>query len=137
MRFNLDPTLISGWGAQSIGLSLTPPTAPNSDPSPTAGMNIAQRILHVGGRNNAAGYVEFGSTQAVEALVRQVLRDVNTPLPASAKREQLAAQPEAIEPLLQGLRKISRYNPQISYDIAIVVKVAQLALRDYWKARNA
>lgn len=32
-------------------------------------MNIAQRILHVGGRNNAAGYVEFGSIQAVEALV--------------------------------------------------------------------
>lgn len=45
-------------------------------PSPTAGMNIAQRILHVGGRNNAAGYVEFGSIQAVEALVRQVIRDL-------------------------------------------------------------
>ncbi len=44
--------------------------------SPTAGMTIAQRILHVGGRNNAAGYVEFGSTQAVEALVRQVIRDM-------------------------------------------------------------
>lgn len=43
--------------------------------SPTAGMSIEQRILHVGGRNNAAGYVEFGSTQAVLALVRQVLRD--------------------------------------------------------------
>lgn len=48
--------------------------------SPTAGMNIAQRILHVGGRNNAAGYVEFGSIQAVEALIRQVLRD----MPATA-----------------------------------------------------
>ncbi|RQO58008.1 hypothetical protein DBR47_14550 [Paucibacter sp. KBW04] len=45
-------------------------------------MNIAQRILHVGGRNNAAGYVEFGSTQAVEALVRQVLRD----LPSESNR---------------------------------------------------
>jgi hypothetical protein len=45
-------------------------------PSPTAGMNIAQRILHVGGRNNAAGYVEFGSIQAVQALVSQVLRDL-------------------------------------------------------------
>lgn len=44
-------------------------------PSSTAGMSTAQRILHVGGRNNAAGYVEFGSTQAVEALLRQVLRD--------------------------------------------------------------
>jgi len=46
------------------------------DHSPTTGMNIAQRILHVGGRNNAAGYVEFGSIQAVEALVRHVLRDL-------------------------------------------------------------
>lgn len=44
--------------------------------SPTAGMNIAQRILHVGGRDNAAGYVEFGSIQAVEALVRQFIRDL-------------------------------------------------------------
>jgi hypothetical protein len=51
------------------------PRAPSVQPSPTAGMTIAQRILHVGGRNNAAGYVEFGSTQAVEALVQQVLRD--------------------------------------------------------------
>ena len=59
-------------------------------PSPTAGMNIAQRILHVGGRNNAAGYVEFGSIQAVEALVRQVLRDLPQP-----KREPL--NPEQIE----------------------------------------
>lgn len=49
--------------------------APAQEPSPTAGMTLAQRILHVGGRNNAAGYVEFGSTQAVDALVRQVLRE--------------------------------------------------------------
>lgn len=42
-------------------------------------MSMAQRILHVGGRNNAAGYVEFGSAQAVEALVRQVIRDMPQP----------------------------------------------------------
>lgn len=54
---------------------------PVQEPRPTAGMNIAQRILHVGGRDNAAGYVEFGSTQAVEALVRQVLRDLPQPVP--------------------------------------------------------
>ena len=53
-------------------------------PSPTAGMNIAERILHVGGRNNAAGYVEFGSIQAVEALINQVLRD----LPAQEKNSE-------------------------------------------------
>lgn len=61
----------------------TPPA-----PSPTAGMNIAQRILHVGGRNNAAGYVEFGSIQAVEALVRQVLRDL--PAPQQEAQEPVA-----------------------------------------------
>lgn len=53
-----------------------------AEPSPTSDMNIAQRILHVGGRNNAAGYVEFGSIQAVEALVRQVLRDLPQPTAA-------------------------------------------------------
>lgn len=58
------------------------------EPSPTASMNIAQRILHVGGRNNAAGYVEFGSIQAVDALVRQVLRD----LPAAARGPMTTSQ---------------------------------------------
>ena len=61
-----------------------PAVAATREPSPTAGMNIAQRILHVGGRNNDAGYVEFGSIQAVEALVRQVLRDIPTPAAVSA-----------------------------------------------------
>lgn len=68
--------------ARIAALTQAAPTTP----SPTAGMNIAQRILHVGGRNNAAGYVEFGSIQAVEALVRQVLRDLPAapqPSPAS------------------------------------------------------
>lgn len=54
--------------------------AAEAQPSPTAGMNIAQRILHVGGRDNAAGYIEFGSIQAVEALVRHVLRDQQQPV---------------------------------------------------------
>ena len=61
-----------------------------ADPSPTAGMNIPQRILHVGGRNNDAGYVEFGSIQAVEALVRQVLRDLPAPAPADSVQEDAA-----------------------------------------------
>jgi hypothetical protein len=63
---------------ESDGLHHNKP-APVQEPSPTAGMNMAQRILHVGGRNNVAGYVEFGSIQAVEALVRQVLRDLHAP----------------------------------------------------------
>lgn len=48
----------------------------NKEPSPTSGMTIEQRILHVGGRNNQAGYVEFGSTQAVQAMISQILRDL-------------------------------------------------------------
>jgi len=44
--------------------------------SPTDGMNLQERILHVGGRNNDAGYVEFGSVQAVRALILQVVRDL-------------------------------------------------------------
>ncbi|WP_315125201.1 hypothetical protein [Comamonas antarctica] len=46
------------------------------EPSPTAGMSLGQRIMHVGGRENAAGYIEFGSVAAVRALVAQVLRDL-------------------------------------------------------------
>ena len=53
-------------------------------PSPTAGMNLGQRILHVGGRENAAGYIEFGSVAAVRALVSQVLRDLQAAPPAPA-----------------------------------------------------
>lgn len=55
--------------------TFTPDVKTPSEPSPTAGMKMAQRILHVGGRNNAAGYVEFGSVQAVQALVQQFVRD--------------------------------------------------------------
>ena len=51
------------------------PTVVPDKPSQTFRMSMAQRILHVGGRNNSAGYVEFGGVQAVEALVRQALRD--------------------------------------------------------------
>lgn len=45
--------------------------------TPTKGMNLAQRIAHVGGRINAQGYVEFGSEMAVQALIEHVLRDRN------------------------------------------------------------
>lgn len=59
--------------------------AAQAEPSPTAGMNIGQRILHVGGRENAAGYIEFGSVSAVRALVGQVLRDLQAAPPAQAQ----------------------------------------------------
>lgn len=104
------------------------PAAPvaQGEPSPTAGMNIAQRILHVGGRNNAAGYIEFGSIQAVEALVRQVLRDLPKPAPASQPwcpsaaqldeiRQRLGwvplGQMRAIAIAILALRPVSRLQP--------------------------
>lgn len=94
------------------------------EPSPTAGMNIAQRILHVGGRNNAAGYVEFGSIQAVEALVRQVLRDLpTTPVQPQGEQEPAETFDEVwaaidwdkwrMEPIRELVREIhSKTSPQ-------------------------
>ena len=48
-------------------------------PSPTHGMNLGERIAHVGGRTNDAGYIEFGSVMAVDALIQHVLRDAQSP----------------------------------------------------------
>lgn len=42
---------------------------------PTHGMSLGQRIAYVGGRENAQGYVDFGSSMAVHALIQHVLRD--------------------------------------------------------------
>jgi len=44
--------------------------------SPTKGMNLGERIAHVGGRENEAGYIEFGSVMAVDALINHILRDI-------------------------------------------------------------
>lgn len=82
----------------------------DEQPSPTAGMTIEQRILHVGGRNNAAGYVEFGSTQAVRALVHQVLRDLpkHTPIPASELVTMYAESPTSDAEMIEFARAIER-----------------------------
>lgn len=66
-------------------------------PSPTAGMNLGQRILHVGGRENAAGYIEFGSVAAVRALVSQVLRDLQAASSAPAAVPVLYVSPGQLE----------------------------------------
>ncbi|AZV94459.1 hypothetical protein NJI34_20985 [Pseudomonas sp. S 311-6] len=52
--------------------------------SPTRGMNLGQRIAHVGGRENAQGYIEFGSPMAVDALIQQILRDMTVSTPQGA-----------------------------------------------------
>jgi hypothetical protein len=43
--------------------------------SATEGMNLGDRIAHVGGRVLEDQTVVFGSVMAVDALIRQVLRD--------------------------------------------------------------
>ncbi|ATI00013.1 hypothetical protein [Alcaligenes faecalis] len=52
--------------------------------SPTRGMSLGQRIAHVGGRENAQGYIEFGSPMAVDALIQHILRDLTTSTPQGA-----------------------------------------------------
>jgi len=71
-------------------------------PSPTAGMNLGERIKHVGGRENAAGYIEFGSVAAVRALVRQYLRDL--PAPQQATPEPLTLGPLAKRNIYDAIR---------------------------------
>lgn len=63
-RDRLRALLATGGQAQAV------------EKSATHGMNLGQRILHVGGRENAQTYIEFGSVAAVRALVDQVLRDL-------------------------------------------------------------
>ncbi|RMX06739.1 hypothetical protein D8I35_09565 [Corticibacter populi] len=65
-------------------------------PSPTAGMNLGERILHVGGRNNAQGYIEFGSPMAVYALIHGVLRDMSTPGQDGAFQARYRLQPDGV-----------------------------------------
>lgn len=59
----------------------TPPASAQNDAkdehSDTYGMNLGERIAHVGGRTNAQGYTEFGSPMAVNALIQHVLRDID------------------------------------------------------------
>jgi hypothetical protein len=66
-------------------------TTPQQVASATTGMNLGERIKHVGGRENAQGYIEFGSVMAVKALIDHVLRDLHTtPQPVVPEAEALA-----------------------------------------------
>jgi len=51
--------------------------------SPTHGMSLDERIEHVSGRTNTAGYIEFDNVMAVSALIDHVLRDSPAPRPAA------------------------------------------------------
>lgn len=50
-------------------------------PSPTSGMNLGQRVAHVGGRTRDDHCVEFGSWLAVSLLVEHFLRDLKHDTP--------------------------------------------------------
>ncbi|UUC95448.1 hypothetical protein [Comamonas sp. C11] len=67
---------IENHAAIRAALAATPAPSPVVIKSDTHGMNLGQRILHVGGRENAQTYIEFGSVGAVDMLVSQVLRDL-------------------------------------------------------------
>lgn len=51
-------------------------------PSPTSGMNIGERIAHVGGRTREDHCIEFGSVLAVSLLMDHVARDLVGDQPA-------------------------------------------------------
>ncbi len=76
-------------------LAATPP-AQAQEKSATYGMQITDRILHIGGRENAQGYIEFGSVAAVRALVLQVIRDLPGGAPGVAATQPARAQPYAV-----------------------------------------
>lgn len=59
--------------------------------SVTARMTLAERIAHVGGRGNAAGYIEFGSVMAVNALIQHALRDAALATQQATKGDERAA----------------------------------------------
>lgn len=54
-----------------------------------AAMTLGERIAHVGGRENAAGYIEFGSVMAIDALIQHVLRDARIASAATVKGDEL------------------------------------------------
>ena len=99
-------TLVNGWDyevrylyteQQVHALLATPNNLPAQavEKSATHGMSLHQRILHVGGRENAQTYIEFGSVAAVRALVDQVLRD----LPDGAQEFSMPAPPPQADAL--------------------------------------
>ncbi|PVX75591.1 hypothetical protein [Paraburkholderia unamae] len=53
--------------------------------SATGGMTLGERIAHVGGRENANGYIEFGSVMAINALIQHALRDARAASKATVK----------------------------------------------------
>lgn len=64
-------------GAHPIPAGSVADEGAEDERSDTYGMNLGERIAHVGGRTNAQGYTEFGSPMAVNALIQHVLRDID------------------------------------------------------------
>lgn len=92
------PLLEHGWDEVPAGAF--------KKPSPTHGMNLGQRIKHVGGRENAQGYIEFGSVAAVRALILQWLRDMPPAVPEDVAR----VNQQMLEALKASRAYIARYG---------------------------
>ncbi|WP_187702434.1 hypothetical protein [Burkholderia gladioli] len=108
------------------------------EPSPTVGMNLGERIKHVGGRENAAGYIEFGSVAAVDALIKQVIRDLPRPSPSDAidtalLREALDDQC-AFQAEIDRLRKI--INTPQSGNFLRAVSIEAEHQRQRWSSKH-
>lgn len=75
--------------------------------SPTSGMNLGQRIAHVGGRTKEDHCIEFGSVLAVALLLDHAVRDLkfDTPLHSTAP---IIERIEALEKKHGGLRAAAR-----------------------------
>ena len=72
--------------SEAFGRPALPAKAPEiEEGSETKGMNLGERIAHVGGRENKAGYIEFGSVMAVQALIHHVIRDIDRPSQPTAQ----------------------------------------------------
>ncbi|KDD41012.1 hypothetical protein L532_4328 [Bordetella bronchiseptica OSU095] len=75
-----NPEQPTHWQPLPAAPGVPPASAQNDakdEHSDTYGMNLGERIAHVGGRTNAQGYTEFGSPMAVNALIQHVLRDID------------------------------------------------------------
>lgn len=79
------------------------PGSAEAPPSPTHGMNLGERIKHVGGRENAQGYIEFGSVAAVRALILQWLRD----MPAGAVGDAVQVNVRLLNALTALLKEVA------------------------------
>lgn len=75
--------------------------------TPTQGMNLGERVAHVGGRTTESHCVEFGSMLAVSRFFDHVVRDLLADLPCDGS-EVVRKRIERLERCHKGLRPLAR-----------------------------